>query len=138
MRQRLWLHEQFIYTVCLNRTFHLQGQVLEKRWQMIIRNDYRSALTPKPGPLGGSVRDVKPPAGSHEKRPFLPRKNTFIISVQLLFLSPYFTGQLERLLVRLGIHCKALNIFVIPTRTVQVNPFRNLQKPELMINMLMI
>lgn len=32
---------------------------------------YKSALTPTPGPGGGSVRDVSPPAGSQEKRPFL-------------------------------------------------------------------
>lgn len=35
---------------------------------------YRSALTPKPGPGGGSHRLVSPPAGSQEKRPFLEDK----------------------------------------------------------------
>lgn len=41
-----------------------------KRWQM-VDDVYKSDLTPKPGPLGGSVSEVKPPAGSHEKRPLL-------------------------------------------------------------------
>lgn len=35
----------------------------------MAENVYKSDLTPKPGPLGGSVSEVKPPAGSHEKRP---------------------------------------------------------------------
>lgn len=34
-------------------------------------NVYKSDLTPKPGPLGGSVSEVSPPAGSHENRPLL-------------------------------------------------------------------
>lgn len=36
-------------------------------------NVYKSDLTPKPGPLGGSVSEVNPPAGSHEKRPPLAK-----------------------------------------------------------------
>lgn len=43
-------------------------------WQIVGRCVYKSALTPKPGPLGGPVRDVNPPAGSHEKRPLLVKK----------------------------------------------------------------
>lgn len=43
-----------------------------KRWQM-AENVYKSDLTPKPGPLGGSVSEVRPPAGSHEKRPPLAK-----------------------------------------------------------------
>lgn len=59
-------------------------------WQMVGRNVYRSALTPKPGPVGGSVRDVNPPAGSHEKRPPLVRKKTYrqsavVISTKKLY-----------------------------------------------------
>lgn len=45
--------------------------LLFKRWQMVVV--YKSDLTPKPGPLGGSVSEVKPPAGSHEKRPLLDK-----------------------------------------------------------------
>lgn len=41
----------------------------------IMAHVYKSALTPKPGPGGGSVNEVNPPAGSHEKRPFLIVKN---------------------------------------------------------------
>lgn len=76
--------------MCLNRTVHLQGQVLGKMCPMVGRNVYRSALTPKPGPVGGSVRDVNPPAGSHEKRPPLVRKKAYrqsavVISTQKLY-----------------------------------------------------
>lgn len=31
----------------------------------------RPACTPKPGPIGGSVKEAKPPAGSQEKCPLL-------------------------------------------------------------------
>lgn len=37
----------------------------------LAKSLYRSGLTPTPGPGGGSVRQVSPPAGSQEKRPFL-------------------------------------------------------------------
>lgn len=39
----------------------------------MAENVYKSDLTPKPGPLGGSVSEVKPPAGSQEKRPPLAK-----------------------------------------------------------------
>lgn len=39
--------------------------------ETFTNNLYRSCLTPKPGPFGGSVREVRPPAGSQEKRPLL-------------------------------------------------------------------
>lgn len=42
----------------------------------MAENVYKSGLTPKPGPLGGSVSEVKPPAGSHEKRPPLAKIKT--------------------------------------------------------------
>lgn len=51
---------------------------------MGAKDVYKSALTPKPGPLGGSVREVNPPAGSHEKRLLLLKSNMFI-SVYILF-----------------------------------------------------
>lgn len=50
------------------------------------QNVYRSALTPKPGPLGGSVREVNPPAGSHEKRPFLLKKIICLCSYIYLYM----------------------------------------------------
>lgn len=43
----------------------------------IMVHVYRSGLTPKPGPGGGSVNEVKPPAGSQEKRPFLMKARIF-------------------------------------------------------------
>ena len=48
--------------------------MLLNKKQMTAENVYRSALTPKPGPGGGSVREVSPPAGSQEKRPLLWKK----------------------------------------------------------------
>lgn len=47
------------------------------------QNVYRSALTPKPGPLGGSVREVNPPAGSHEKRPLLLKKKYVYVHIYI-------------------------------------------------------
>lgn len=47
----------------------------------MAENVYKSDLTPKPGPLGGSVSEVKPPAGSHEKRPPLAKSKGEILSL---------------------------------------------------------
>lgn len=43
----------------------------------------RSARTPKPGPVGGPLREVSPPAGSHDKRPFLKKEKKLISTLIL-------------------------------------------------------
>ena len=53
------------------------------------RKSYRSDLTPNPGPLGGSVRDVSPPAGSQENRPLLKGKQEIQDDVLCASISNY-------------------------------------------------
>lgn len=50
---------------------------ISRQFNIYYKTPQRSARTPKPGPLGGSVRDVRPPAGSQEKRPLLKNNSSF-------------------------------------------------------------
>lgn len=62
---RQQVHEHFIYTCHRIRVEIFRIQI--KRPKCV----YRSGLTPNPGPVGGPVKEVSPPEGSQEKRPFL-------------------------------------------------------------------
>lgn len=74
----VYLHGTFELNIISFRDIFLKGG----RWWT-----YKSALTPKPGPLGGSVREVKPPAGSHEKRPLLGMKGQLIVHLDFFSLT---------------------------------------------------
>lgn len=57
----------------------------QKEKKKYLKDVYRSDRTPNPGPFGGAVREVSPPAGSQEKRPFLPKIKHF--SSLLIYLN---------------------------------------------------
>lgn len=68
------MNSLFTQHVWLKHSISFRDKFLNM-WRVVAKNIYKSALTPKPGPLGGSVREVNPPAGSHEKRPLLLKQN---------------------------------------------------------------